>query len=474
MQRSHAERVPSSPCPRSALDELRAFTEGRRASRTPVKDLEEFEKELHARVVEVEREVLARELERFDIDLPVVVIDGVEHRRVLRCAETYVVAAGPVRVERTLYRSGEGEPTVCAMELRAGIVEGRYTRHAAKLATWVVAQMTPGRAEELFLRVGGMTPSRSSLDRLPKQLSGRWEADRERFEGELRAAESVPDEAVSMAVSLDGVMAPMKNGQRKDKRAQAAADGKQTKGPAGYREIGCGTMSFYDDEGERLLTRRLARMPEPGKASLKEALTAEVHAALTERPDLALVKVADGAKDNWTYLADDLPAGAEVLDFFHATEHLNNALVAAYGETHPKRRSQYDKLRAVLRDDADGVDKVIRALVYLRDKRPRKKNLAKELAYFRRYRHRMRYADIRKHNVPIGSGVVEAACKTLVTQRMKGSGMRWCNHGGQAILTFRALTQSDRFDRAWELLGETYTARVVWPDNVIPLRPPRG
>lgn len=79
----------------------------------------------------------------------------------------------------------------------------------------------------------------------------------------------------------------------------------------------------------------------------------------------------------------------------------------------------------------------------------------------------MRYASLRAQHVPMGSGVVEAACKTLVSQRLKRSGMRWRTAGGQAILTFRALCQSERFERAWSLLGETYKRSVALPRNVI-------
>ena len=71
--------------------------------------------------------------------------------------------------------------------------------------------------------------------------------------------------------------------------------------------------------------------------------------------------------------------------------------------------------------------------------------------------------------LPIGSGVIEAACKTLATQRMKRSGMRWRHDGGQAILTLRALMQSHRFDHAWNLLSETYRAEVTLPANVVAL-----
>jgi hypothetical protein len=77
--------------------------------------------------------------------------------------------------------------------------------------------------------------------------------------------------------------------------------------------------------------------------------------------------------------------------------------------------------------------------------------------------------DLREQLLPIGSGVVEAAGKSLVAQRLKRSGMRWRVPGGQAILTFRALCQSERFERAWPLLVETYKQTVTFPHKVIAL-----
>ena len=130
-------------------------------------------------------------------------------------------------------------------------------------------------------------------------------------------------------------------------------------------------------------------------------------------------------------------------------------------------RAQFHKLRHLLLDDPDGVEKVIRALDYQRKKFPRRTRIGEVLRYFRRNRHRMRYADTQARHLTIGSGVVEATCKTLVTQRLKRSGMRWRHVGGQAILTLRALLQSSRFDRAWALLSETYRHDVMVPENVV-------
>jgi len=450
-----------------AMDQLQDFLQQRRTAHEPVEELDAFEQELHRLFVAAEREALSHELARFDLDVPAVEVDGERYHRVLRCATTYTSAVGPVRVTRSLYRPPQGGHALCPLELRAGIIEGSWTPLAAKQATWVVAHLTPQEGEALFDLLGNMTPSKSTLDRLPKQLSGPWEAQRPHFEATLRQQEAIPGEAVAMAVSLDGVMAPMKDGQRQAKRIHARATGKSPSGPAGYQEVGCATVSYYDCHGERLCTRRMARMPEPNKVTLKSQLTAEVMGALIRRPDLRVVKVADGAPDNWSYLGETLPFGEEVLDFYHAAEHLGAALGAAYGEGTPTYHERLETLSMVLRDEPQGVDQVMGALCRLRTRYPRREAIHTALAYFRDHRHRMRYAALRAQNLPIGSGVVEAACKTLVSQRLKRSGMRWRHTGGQAILTFRALCQSERFERAWPLLVRTYQRDVSLPHKVI-------
>jgi hypothetical protein len=438
------------------------------SQREALEDFEGFEREVHALFAEAEREVLAEGLERLDVDLPLVVIEGQVHHRVLRSPETYTTAVGSVTVTRTLYRTDKDAQAVVPLELRAGIVAGHWTALAARQATFLVAHLTPQETENVLRELGNMTPSKSGLDRLPKRLSERWEEKREGFEAALRAPIArVPSEALTLAVSLDGVMVPMKDGQRDEKRAQGRREGKKTRGPAGYQEVGCATLSFYDAQGERLETVRLARMPEPKKATLKSMLSAEVEAVLRQRPELQVVKLADGAEDNWRYFSTALPGGVELVDFFHAAEHLQAAFATAYGENSSRTQAQSAKYRHLLLEETDGVETVIRALRYLRDKHPRRTRIGQVLGYFRRHRHRMRYAEAQAQNLPVGSGVVEAACKTLATQRMKRSGMRWRHDGGQAILTFRALVQSERFKQAWPLLSGTYRTEVSAPENVV-------
>jgi len=88
---------------------------------------------------------------------------------------------------------------------------------------------------------------------------------------------------------------------------------------------------------------------------------------------------------------------------------------------------------------------------------------------------RTHYAVWKREGFMIGSGVVEAACKTLVAQRLKLSGMRWGTHGAQAILTMRGWDQSDRFDEAWALVAATYHCDVHVLANVVDItpKPPR-
>ena len=458
------------------LEKLVAFIEERRRSDSLSADVAEFEKDVRALCSAVERAATTEELARFDVHAPAVRVDGGE------CiVSSCVASASPFPPPAPSASSGISTPTaaagaeaLCPLERRAGVIRGDWTPRAAQLATWVTAHLVPGEAEQLFGRLGGMTPSRSTLDRLPKELSERWERQRAEFEQSLRLTEEVPQEAVIVAVSLDGVMVPMKAGQRKEKRAAAAAAGKPTRGPAGYCEAACATVTVYDHERAPLHTVRMGRMPESKKATIKGMLCDELAAVAAARPELEIVAVADGARDNWRYFDRELPGAAQIADFYHAVEHLGVALASAYGEGSTRHKSQFKKLRYVLEYEAGGIDKVIRSLRHLRDRFPRRKALRREVKYFQRNRHRMRYLEFTEQGWPIGSGMVEAACKTLVTQRLKRSGMRWNTDGGQAILTFRSAAQSQRFDRAWNLVASAYRTDVTPVDNVFPFQPRRA
>ena len=211
----------------TALDRLVAAVKARSKERKPSADFAEFERELHEQVMGVERELIAAELARADVDADVVEIDGASYRKAVRSIGHYQTAAGVVHVERTLYRNrsgGSGGRCVAALDLQVGVVEERWTPLAAKQASWIVAHMTPAQGEELLHRLGNMTPSKSSLERLPKGISEHWEAERPAFDEALRAGEHVPEDAT--IVHVHGADHPV--GRRGHDGEAAAGDDRAT------------------------------------------------------------------------------------------------------------------------------------------------------------------------------------------------------------------------------------------------------
>lgn len=431
--------------------------------RGPAVSFSDYERELRERFSALESDVLGQQLERYDVDADSVEIEGTVFRRKHRSRERYCGIAGEFEVERWVYVPQGGGRSVCPMELKAGIIEGYFTPRAGRVTAQAVAASTPKEAHDLFAEVGGMRPSTSSLDRMPKRLSEKWENKREEFEKELREQETVAAETTAVAISIDGVHVPMKDGDRVEKRA---SKGKRPQGPAGFREVACGTVTLVDDDGERLQTVRYGRQPEKNKETLKSQVEDELESILNARSDLTVVALADGARENWEYfgnLAERQEIEViEAVDFFHVCERLKKALDAYYGEQTAESKAHFEQLKVLLQEKEDGPERIIRALISRRGRSNgwRRRTIEAQLKYFRRYRDRMPYKELQDRNLPIGSGVVEAACKTLASARLKRSGMAWRLPGLQGILTLRSLIQSDRWSAGWTLLAAEYRRNV--------------
>ena len=116
---------------------LKFIDEHRRSNGVHEEGFEAFEREVRRRFSEAEREFIGEELERLDVTLPEVMIDGIPHRPVVSGYGEYMTAAGPVRVQRHRYRAvGTNGHSECPLELRAGIVEGFFTPLAARMGLW--------------------------------------------------------------------------------------------------------------------------------------------------------------------------------------------------------------------------------------------------------------------------------------------------------------------------------------------------
>ncbi|MDQ7049649.1 MAG: hypothetical protein Q9M92_08930 [Enterobacterales bacterium] len=131
---------------------------------------------------------------------------------------------------------------------------------------------------------------------------------------------------------------------------------------------------ILDKQGELLYTRFLARMPEHKKKTLKSQLLMQIEQVKKLRPELEMIKVADGARDNWTFFSDEIKDGECVLDFYHASTHLYNAMELIYGKNTVEAITEHKKYRHILRHDEKGVDKIINHLKYQLKKIQRKKS----------------------------------------------------------------------------------------------------
>jgi hypothetical protein len=228
----------------------------------------------------------------------------------------------------------------------------------------------------------------------------------------------------------------------------------------GWRETMVGAVSLYDSAGERHHSIYLGESPEYGKATFKERMDREINHVKNLYPNATYVGIADGAKDNWSYL--EKHTEKQVLDFYHVTEYLSGASEAAHAE---EKKQEYwlDENCSTLKHERGGVGIVFDELKKLSRKRKTtetvKEKVGAAVTYFKNNILRMNYSEILEENIPIGSGVTEAACKTLVKQRLCGSGMRWKKEGIKTVLSLRELVLTPgRWDEFWNKMDQYGTS----------------
>ena len=146
--------------------------------------------------------------------------DGQSWFRVAVTAKTIMTSLGPLTYRRARYRSGASGASPVPVDASLGLVDDYLTRPAAELGLLMMGHCTAREAAAFFAKIGGMTPSVSTLQRLTRTMHERWETLGPETLDSIRDAEGVPHEAVSASVSLDGVMVPLRAGE--DGRAEAS------------------------------------------------------------------------------------------------------------------------------------------------------------------------------------------------------------------------------------------------------------
>jgi hypothetical protein len=250
----------------------------------------------------------------------------------------------------------------------------------------------------------------------------------------------------------------------------------------GYEEASTATVSVYDRRRRRLGTVYLGQMPQAKQTTLTQALTALVQGALRAYPGpvprLAYITDKGSAPEEFyrrvlrkmKHPRDGQPLAWEwVLDFYHVCGYVGPMAEALFGPETRAAARWFAKMRRWLRERRQGAAQVARSAMQLLDRR--KMTTAQRLAfwkayrYLRRHRRWMDYEGCRRRGLPIGSGVTEAACKTVFTQRFKRSGMRWGHESGQVILDLRVVYLSGLWEEAF---ARDLAARAVPEPRGVP------
>jgi len=161
-----------------------------------------------------------------------------------------------------------------------------------------------------------------------------------------------------------------------------------------------------------------------------------------------VIVLGDGAPWIWALAEEHFPGAVQIVDLYHAREHLGELAKTLYGRTGKAtatwRVARYKAL------EQGKVEAVVAAMKRTRPRDPvGREEVRKQIAYFQTNAERMRYAKFHRRGLFVGSGVVEAACKTL-GQRLKQSGMRWTVRGANAIIALRCCQVSNRWEEFWE------------------------
>jgi len=422
-------------------------------------DYDAVECEIAESVARVERASHRAILAALDVDRPAVVIGGKRYAHVGRSEATYYTMVGPVVIERALYRECgvRNAKVVDAVSLRAGVVGDGWLPRTARAMAHDVQQATSREAEKSAREHKRLEYSRSSFERVAHEVGALYVPAHVDIEDALIEAYEIPAEARAVSASLDRVSVPMEE-------PRPRPVGRPKKGAAkrpvarNFRMAYCGTVTLHDGDGNALHTIRYGRMPQGDAKGLCEGMAGDVVALLRKRPRLKVQLLCDGAPEMWNLLEEHFTEellGAEVhklVDFCHVVEKLGKAAKVIHGAPAAKavvqrwrldllnRRSAAQEILAELR--ASGMEHVADGdLLPVHD----------AITYLDNHDDSFDFAGARRLGLPIGSGNVEATCKSLFNVRMKRGGARWKEETGEHVVQLRALALSDRWGDAMDL-----------------------
>jgi len=371
-------------------------------------------------------------LKRFDTDGDPIELAGEKWTSKGKLPKTYQSPFGKVEVYRHVYQRAAGGTTWCPMEHNARIVVTSTPRFA-RIVSHKMANGASTVVRQDLLANHGRDCARSHLQNIADAVGSIAQAKEETWHYETP---KIDKPVATVAIGTDGT-------------CMLVCDD-------GFREAMTGTISLYDREGERQHSVYIGAAPEYGKATFYERMEREISHIKKLHPDAMYAGIADGAKCNWEFLEQHTTV--QILDFYHAAEYITKASFAAHPRNETERERWVEDHCHDLKHKRGAAARLIKELQALSTSRLSetvREDLERVITYFENHQHQMNYASYRAKGYPIGSGVTEAACKTLIKQRLCCSGMKWVDRGASIILSLRALVLTDeRWQQFWSKITQ--------------------
>jgi hypothetical protein len=361
-------------------------------------------------------------LKQFDTDGSPIQLGSVRLTSKGQFSQDYETPYGSIAVLRHVYQTSEGGKTFCPLEESARMVLNA-TPKFAKLVSYKYAEAGADAVVDDLQECHHRKISKRYVKSLGDVVGAYAVAKEETWSYAMPEFERP---CASIAIGVDGTCMLLQED--------------------GWRLAMSGTIAFYDAQGERLHTIYTGATPEYGKDKFHAKFRREVERVKEAYPNVPYIGLGDGAADNWSYLKP--MTDQQTLDFYHASEYVGKAAVVMFkgkGEKKKEEREAWlgDQLHELKhkRGAASRLLSLLDAFVSttLLKNAEDAKTIMAAVTYFQNQKGRMNYSYSVKRNWPIGSGVTEAACKTLIKQRLCKSGSRWKDDGALAVLSIRAL-----------------------------------
>lgn len=355
---------------------------------------------------------------------------------------------GWVGVRRAYYWDKECGRGYCPKDHVLDIEGTSYSSGVRRMMSRVGAYRSFGLGHDDLYELADIRVSAKEVERVSERVGAQVEAFHVREAGAALSGKIVPIRPVSrMYMCMDGTGVPVVKNE---------TEGRQGKGEDGQpktreAKLGCiFTQRGVDQEGcpvrdedSTSYTGAIESAEAFGHRMYQEAK----RRGLDRAADVCVL--GDGALWIWNIAEEHFYGATQIVDLYHAREHYWNVAKACFGQNKEKLHQWTEERRSDLDDGR--VEDVVEAITLLMSLSGCDKEACKrEIGYFEKNAERMRYGDFKSRGLFVGSGVVEAGCRTVIGQRLKQSGMHWTVKGANSIIALRCSLQSNRWEDFWE------------------------